>query len=88
MSGFTASVTWNAGSIADGNEEVTTVSVPGARLGDFAMVSAGVDVADLTLAAAVTAANVVTIQLGNWTGGAIDLASATYRVKVIPFDVI
>lgn len=88
LSGMTASATWDAGSIADGNEEVKEVTVPGAKLGDFALASLSIDVADLTLAAAVTAANTVTVQLGNWTGGAIDLASATVRVKVVPYDAI
>ena len=78
--------TWNPGSILDGNEEVTEVTVPGAKLGDFAFVSFSLDVADLTLSAQVTAANTVTVQLGNWTGGTLDLGSGTLRVKVVPYE--
>lgn len=88
MSGYTASKTWNPGSIADGNEEVTEVTVVGASLGDFALASFSLDVTDLALTAQVTAEGTVTVQLGNWTGGNIDLGSGTVRVKVIPFDVI
>jgi len=88
MSGYTASKTWDPGSIADGNEEVTEVTVPEAKLGDFALASFSNDLTDLTLAAAVTATDTVTVQLGNWTGGALNLGSGTVRVKVIPFDVI
>lgn len=77
------SATWNAASIADGDEEVTEVTVTGAALGDFAIASFSLDVADLTLSAAVTAADTVTVQLLNNTGGAIDLASGTVYARVI-----
>jgi hypothetical protein len=74
---------WDAGSIADGDEAVETLTVTGVALGDVVLgVSASVDVADLVLSAAVTAANEVTVSLANNTGGAVDLASATYRVVV------
>ena len=88
MSGFTAEATWDPGAIADGNEVAVEVTVPGAKLGDFALASLGVDVADLDLSANVTAANTVTCVLGNDTGGSVNLASSTLRVKVIPYDVI
>ena len=63
---------WNMASIADGNEAVVTQAVVGAELGDFVLVASNADLADLTLVAYVTATDVVTIQLGNWTGGGID----------------
>jgi hypothetical protein len=72
----------------DGNEDATTVTVPGAKLGDFALASFSLDVADLVLDANVTAANTVTVVVANNTGGTIDLGSGTLRVKVIPYDVI
>lgn len=78
-----ASETYNAGSIADGDEEVGELTVTGAALGDYTLASITVDVADLAITAAVTAANTVTYQLNNNTGGAIDLASATVKVLVI-----
>jgi len=89
LSGFpVVSATWDAASIADGDEVAVDVTVPGAALGDFAMASLSVDVADLVLSVAVTAANTATAVLANNTGGAVDLASATLRVYVIPKDVI
>lgn len=81
---LSGSATWDAGSIADGDEEVKEVTVTGAALGDFVLASLSIDVADLALVAAVTATNTVTCQLLNNTGGAIDLASATVYVRVLP----
>jgi hypothetical protein len=78
-----ASATWDAASIADGDEVVVEVTVTGAALGDFCLASLSIDVADLNLTANVTAANTVTAQLNNNTGGAIDLASGTLYVRVI-----
>lgn len=81
---LSGSDTWNAGSIADGDEEAKEVTVTGAALGDFAMASLSIDVADLVLNANVTATNTVTCVLANNTGGAVDLASATVYVRVLP----
>ena len=77
------SATWDAGSIADGAEEAKEVTVTGATLGDFAIASLSIDIADLQLSADVTAADTVTCVLSNSTGDAVDLASATVRVMVI-----
>ena len=88
MSGMSASATWNPASLADGNEVAVEVTVPGAKLGDFALASFSLDLQDLDLGCAVTAANTVTAVIGNDTGGTIDLGSGTLRVKVIPYDVI
>lgn len=88
LSGMSASATWNPGSILDGDETAVDVTVPGARLGDFALASFSLDVADLVLDANVVAADTVAVVLNNNTGGAVDLASGTLRVKVIPFDVM
>jgi len=88
LSGFNAEVTNDFASIAAGAESSLEVTVPGARLGDFAFVSLGVDVVDLITTANVTAADTVTVLLANATAGAIDLASTTVRVKVVPYEVI
>ena len=77
------SVAWDAGSIADGDEEAKEVTVTGAALGDFVLASLSIDVADLVLTGAVTAANTVTLSLANNTGGAIDLASCTAYARVM-----
>lgn len=84
LRGLEASETFDAGSIADGDEEVGEITVTGAVLGDFCLASLSIDVADLAITAAVTAADTVTYQLLNNTGGAVDLASATVRVRVLP----
>jgi len=80
---YTGSDTWDAASIADGDEEAKEVTVTGAALGDFAIASLSIDIVDLVLNAQVTAANTVTCILANNTGGAIDLASCTVYVLVI-----
>lgn len=80
---FAAQGVWDAGSIAQAAEAVDTLTVTGVALGDMVIgVSCSVDIADLVLTAAVTAANEVTVSLANNTGAAVDLASATYRVIV------
>lgn len=80
---WTIKDTFNFGSIADGNEEVTAVTVSGVALGDMVLgAAASVDVADLNLTANVTATDEVTFQLNNNTGGAIDLATAQYTALV------
>jgi len=81
-----ASDTWDPGSIADGDEEAHDVTCDDAELGDFAVASFSVDVADLVLDAQVTAADTVTCVLANNTGGAVDLASGTVRVRVWKYD--
>jgi len=70
------------GNIADGDEEAEEVTVTGAALGDYAVATMSIDVTDLTITASVTASNVVTVVLGNFTGGAINLGSGTLTVKV------
>jgi len=79
---YEGSATWDAGSIADGDEEAKEVAVTGAALGDHALASLSIDIADLVLDAQVTAANVVTCILANNTGNAVDLGSATVYVRV------
>ena len=78
-----ASETKDWGSIDDGNELTEDVTVTGAAMtGDFAVATMSVDVVDLTITASVTAANTVTVVVGNFTGGALDLGSGTLYVKV------
>lgn len=62
----------------------TTVTVPGAVLGDECGVSSSIDTALITASCYVSAAGVVTIRLFNGTAGTIDLASSTWRVFVFP----
>ena len=80
------SVVHNFGSIADADGatkiEAKEVTVTGAALGDYAVATLSIDVADLVLDAQVTAADTVTCVLANNTDGAINLAEATVYVRV------
>ncbi len=80
---LSGSKAWDASSIADGDEEALEVTVAGAALGDFVLSSLSIDVADLVLSGAVTAADTVTLILANNTGGAVNLAAATAHCLVI-----
>lgn len=74
--------TYDPPSIADDAEASTTVTVTGAALGDFALASFSLSTQGIKLAAQVTAANTVTVNLHNRTGGVLDLASGTLRARV------
>ena len=80
------SATWDPASILDGGFAAQDFTVTGAVLGDFVLASAPVDVVDVLVSAQVTAANTVTVTIQNETGGAVDLATGTWRVLVIPYD--
>lgn len=80
---LTGSKTHDFGNLADGAQEITTVTVTGAALGDFVeAVSLSVSLAGGTLTAYVSAADTVSVLLQNESGGALNLASATIRVRV------
>ncbi len=72
-------------SIAAGAVGTLTATVTGAATGDFALAAPpGNLTAGLVHSAFVSAANTVTIRLVNGTAGAIDPASATWGIAVIP----
>ena len=77
------SATWDAGSLVDGAGETKAVTVTGAVLGDFVLVSLNLDVQEMVVSAHVSADNTVEVRLQNETGGTIDLASTTVNVVVI-----
>lgn len=77
---------WNPSSIANGAEEAHEVTLDDAELGDFAIASMSIDVADLLLTANVTANGTVTCVLANNTGDAVDIGSGTVRVRVFKYD--
>ena len=76
------SETWDPDSTATDLEDSEEVTVTGAALGDFASASFSLDITDMELTAAVTAANTVTVVLSNATNGTVDLASGTILVRV------
>lgn len=80
------SVAVNLASIAAGAELVTDVTCTGAELGDIAFCSYDVDVTDLVMTCNVTAANVVSVSMANLTVGAIDIGSATSKLRVGVID--
>jgi hypothetical protein len=58
------------------------VTVTGAALGDFARASFSLNLQGITVTAWVSAADTVSVRFQNESGGALDLASGTLRVKV------
>lgn len=86
LSGYNAEVVNDFASLAAAAEVELNITVPGAKLGDFAFASLGVDVVGLIVTVNVTAADTATVLVANPTVGAIDLASTTVRVKVIPYE--
>ncbi|HYN54398.1 MAG TPA: hypothetical protein VES38_06810 [Methylotenera sp.] len=81
---LSGSAVYDTASLIDGAGATTTITVTGAALGDFAMVSAGVDLAGITVTAYVSAADTVSVRLQNESGGTLDLASTTLRARVLP----
>lgn len=82
--GLQNSATWNPGVIPNSSGEDKDVTVTGAALGDFVMVSFSLDVTGIVLDAQVTSANTVTAVMSNNTGQSKNLAEGTLYVKVIP----
>ena len=75
--------TWNPASIANGASEDKDITVSGAALGDFVIVSFSLDVVGLVLTAQVTNTNTITATLSNNTGAAVNLASGTVKILVL-----
>lgn len=80
----TATTTFDPASLAAGAGTTSSaVTVTGAALGDYVLVSAPYDLAGIMATAYVTAANTVKITLHNTTGAAVDLASGTWKIRVL-----
>jgi len=76
------SKTYDPPSLSTGTQTTTTVTVTGAVLGDYARTSFSLDLQGLTMSAYVSATDTVTVVTLNMTGGTLDLASGTLRVRV------
>lgn len=76
------SVTYNWPSLATGAQQSTTVTLQGSAMGDFAVASMSTPLQGTQLWAEVTAVDTVTVYQVNNTGGAVDLPSASLRVRV------
>lgn len=80
--GLEGSETHDFGSLVDAAGETGSVTVTGAALGDFVIMSCSVDLQGMTLTGYVSAADTVSYRLQNESGGTLDLASATVRARV------
>jgi len=86
---FNNSMSWNpgGGSVADGSSVSTAITMTGAVLGDFAIVSTNstdyTSSTEVNLTAHVSAADEATIVLYNNSGGAFTPGSDTYYVRVL-----
>ena len=69
-------------SLADGVGVTTTVTVPGAVLGDFVEASFSLDLQGIMVTAWVSSADTVSVRFQNESGGVLDLASGTLRVRI------
>lgn len=82
---LSGSATWDPGDLADGAGETSAgITITGAALGDFVLVSAPYDLQGITVTGYVSATDTVKIRAQNEAaGGNINLASGTWRVRVI-----
>ncbi len=81
---LSASTTWDPASLASGASVLSAdITLTGAVLGDALAVSSTLSLGGLIATAYVKAANTVVIVLANLTGGAVDLASSTWKVRVV-----
>lgn len=78
-----ATTTLDPASLVDGAGATSQVTVTGAALGDYVLVAAPYDLQDLTVTGYVQAANTVEIRIQNESGATVDLASGTWKVKVL-----
>lgn len=84
LSQLNGTAVWNPGSLADGvGETSAAITVTGAALGDYVLVSAPYDLQGITCNGYVSATDTVKIRLQNETTSVIDLASGTWKVRVI-----
>ncbi len=75
---------WDPGNLADGAGETSSgITVTGAAVGDRVEVFAPYDLQDVTVQGNVAGANTCEIHIENTAGGARDLASGTWRVRVV-----
>jgi hypothetical protein len=76
------SATIDPGNLADGAGETDTITVTGAALGDFVQIAAPYDLLGITVTGWVSGADTVSLRIQNESGGALDLASGTWRARV------
>lgn len=80
---YQGAIDFDNAAVGSGTFDSNDITIAGAALGDFVLVSLAVDTVDAAVVGAVTAANTVTVTLLNNTAGAVNLASATGRIVVL-----
>lgn len=83
LAAFEGSATIDPASLIDAAGATATITVTGAKLGDFVMIAAPYDLQGLTVTPYVSAANTVTVRIQNESGGTVDLASGTWKALVL-----
>ncbi len=81
---LTAAVVYDPPSLGTNVGTSTTITVNGAQLGDYSLVTFSVDLDTVSLFSYVSAANTVTVLLQNQSSNTKDLASGVLRAVVIP----
>lgn len=79
---LTGSAAYDPPNIVVGGQAVTTVSVPGAAVGDFALASFSIASPGLTITAFVSVADTVAVVLFNGTDSDVNMAAGTLRALV------
>lgn len=79
---LSGTATYDPPSLADGVGVTTTITVTGAAVGDFVLVSFSLDLQGITLTGYVSVADTVSARLQNESGGTLDLASGTLKARV------
>lgn len=70
--------------LSDGVGTTNTLTVTGAALGDFVLVSSSLDMQGIILTGYVSATDTVAYRVQNETGATIDMSSVTLRARVLP----
>lgn len=81
---LTGTTTYDPPSLAAGIGATTTITVTGAALGQFVMVSFSLDLQGMTLTGYVSATNTVAARFQNGTAGTLDLSSGTLAARIYP----
>ena len=79
---LTGSIAYNIPSLASGTGVTVSGAVDGAAIGDYVQVASPVDLLGIHMTAWVSAANTVSIRFDNMTGGTVDPAGGTYKIKI------
>ena len=78
-----AEAAWAPGQFAAGGTQTLSVTIPGARPGDFASAAYSLATSGIVFLAQVGATNVVTVTAWNRTGVPVDLGAGTVRARVV-----